>query len=396
MRLAVIGDVQHYRDAQGRLCALEPVVAQLDHWAALFDELVLCAPLSPGLPPVGFAPYSAPNLRLVPLRKGGGDNLRAKLAILRLIPTWFVVTRRTAREAGAVHLRCPSNIGLIGLFSTWGAAPLRHGFFAGVWRGYPGEPASYRLQRFLLGSRWFRGPVSVYSPADPAHPKLEPSFSPSINVAQWEAAGPAAEVKVADIRAGRRPQPYRLVTVGRLSDNKNQQCIVRALAVLVDSGVDAHLDILGEGPCLGELEALADSLGVADRCWFRGPVSHPEVMDAFARADIQLLATRQEGFGKVLLEGMVHATVPVFTESPLGEEIAGGGSRGLVFDADDPAALAAAVRSLIDDLPRWAQMAESARSYAGEMTLERFGEGLKAMLERHWHITLRGSAEGAA
>lgn len=77
VKLAVIGDTQHYRDSQGRLCALEPVVNQLDRWAQLFDEVVMNAPLDAGPPPPGFAPYSALNVTIEPLPRAGGNTLES-------------------------------------------------------------------------------------------------------------------------------------------------------------------------------------------------------------------------------------------------------------------------------------------------------------------------------
>ena len=394
LTLAVIGDTQHYRDPHGRLCALEPVVMQLDRWAALFDELVIVAPLDPGPVPVGFGPYSATNISIEPLPKGGGNTIWAKLGMLRLIPVWALVTRRVARRVDAVHLRCPCNIGLIAIFSTWKATRFRHGFYAGVWRGYPGEPFFFGLQRRLLGSRWFDGPVSVYAGRRPDRPNLEPFFSPSYDLAYWEQAGPAAAAKVERIREGAAEgRPWRLITVGRLTPNKNQRVIIEALGRVTDAGADVHLDVYGDGPCRGELVDLARSRGVADRVTFHGSVSHPAIMAAFEAADLNILATRQEGFGKVLLEGMVHATVPVFAESPVADELSGGATRGLVFHADDSGELAAHILSLTTDTERWAKMAADARTFGQEMTLDRFADRVREMLQDQWSVTLPDPSE---
>lgn len=390
MRLAVIGDTQHYRDAEGRLCALEPVVNQLDRWADLFDEVVLCAPLDPGPPPAGFAPYTATNLRIDPLPRGGGNTLLAKLGLVARIPEWFVRTRRVARSVDAVHLRCPCNVGLVAIVSTWKAVPHRYAMYAGVWRGYEGEPRFFGLQRRLLASRWFGGPVSVYADRDPQRPHLEPLFSPSYSRAQWEADGPGAEATIERIAHDPAPEPWRLVIVGRLTVNKNQRPAVEAMARVRDSGVDAHLDVYGDGPCRSDLEALAAHLGVSDRVTFHGSVDHGEVMAAFARADLNVLTTRQEGYGKVLLEGMVHATVPIFTESPVAGEISGRGSRGVVVPADDVAALADAIVELAKDRPRWAAMAAEARAYAATVSLDAFEDRVRELLEAQWGVELRG------
>lgn len=388
MRLAVIGDTQHYRDGDGRLCALEPVVNQLDRWAELFDEVVLCAPLDPGPPPPGFAPYRSTNLSIEPLRKAGGNTRAAKLGLLAHLLPWARTTRKVARSVDAIHLRCPCNIGLVAIFSTWRAGCLRYAMYAGVWQGYDGEPTFFGLQRKLLASRWFGGPVSVYADRDPQRPHLEPFFSPSFSSADIDRAAAGAAAKLERIADPAVDGPWRLVTVGRLTPNKNQRTIVCALPAIVAAGVDARLDVYGDGPCRDELEQLADDLGVRDRVGFHGSVDHGTVMAAFAAADINLLSTRQEGFGKVLLEGMVHATVPIFGVSPVSGEISGDGSRGLVFPPDDADQLAALVVELVSDRERWASMAVAARDYAGAMTLEAFQDRVRELLERQWKVDL--------
>jgi glycosyltransferase involved in cell wall biosynthesis len=388
VRLAVIGDTQHYRDAQGRLCALEPVVNQLDRWAELFDEVVLCAPLDPGPPPAGFGAYRSTNLRIEPLRRGGGNTLLAKVGLLGRLPSWAWTTRRVARSVDAVHLRCPCNIGLVAIFSTWRAGALRYAMYAGVWHDYDGEPRFFGLQRKLLGSPRFGGPVSVYADRDPSRPHLEPFFSPSFSSADWELARAGAEAKIEEIANGERGRPLRLVSVGRLTPNKNQQTVIRAVPLIVHGGVDARLDLYGDGPCRSELEALAADLGVADRVTFHGSVGHGEVMRAFAGADLNLLSTRQEGYGKVLLESMVHATVPIFGESPVAGEISGDGTRGLVFPPDDPARLASHVVGLAQDPARWSKMAQAARDYSNTVTLEAFQGRIRDLLQRHWRVSL--------
>lgn len=388
MRLAVIGDTQHYRDGSGRLCALEPVVNQLDRWAALFDHVVICAPLDPGPPPAGFAPYRSTNLSIRPVARSGGNTLVAKLRLLLHIIPWAWTTRRVARSVDAVHLRCPCNIGLVAIFSTWRATRFRYALYAGVWRGYVGEPRFFALQRRLLGSRWFGGPVSVYSSRQADRPHLEPFFSPSFSGEEWTAAGPVADRKVADIRRADPERSIRLVTVGRLTTNKNQRTTVAALAGVVEHGLDAALDVYGDGPERAQLEKLAVELGVADRVVFHGSVDHGEVMEAFVDADFNLLSTRQEGYGKVLLEGMVHAVVPIFGDSPVAGEISGDGSRGVVVSADDPAAYTAAVVDMVEHPRIWAERASAARAYAATVSLDAFEQRVRDMLERQWGVDL--------
>lgn len=385
--LAIFGDMPHHRDQDGQLHGLEPLVAQLDLWGALFDRVVLCGPLLPGPPPSGFAPYATPGVEIVALPRAGGNTLRAKLSMIPRVPGWAWSTRRVARSVDAVHLRCPCNIGLVAIFSTWRAVHHRYAIYAGVWRPYANEPRSFGLQRRLLASRWFGGPVNVYSDPDPARPHLEPFFSPSFTDAEWRAASPGVAAKAADIAARPQAGPWRLVVVGRLTPNKNQQAAIRTLALVVEAGLDASLDVLGDGPERDRLEALAAELGVADRVAFRGMVDLSEVTATFAASHLQLLTSKQEGFGKVLLEGMVQGVVPLLSHSPASGEISGHGSRGTVIDPADPATISRGVLELVADRARWTAMIDDARAYTAAHTLEVFGTEIRSMLERQWKVT---------
>ena len=225
-------------------------------------------------------------------------------------------------------------------------------------------------------------------------PHLEPFFSPSFTDADWDDAQPGVVAKLADLAERPSAGPWRLVVVGRLTPNKNQQAAVRALALVVEAGLDASLEVLGDGPERDRLEALAADLGVADRVAFRGMVDLREVTATFAASHIQLLTSKQEGFGKVLLEGMVQGVVPLLSHSPASGEISGHGSRGVIVDPEDPAAIARAVQDLVADRRRWARMVDDARAYTGAHTLEVFGQEVRAMLERQWHVELqRASAQ---
>lgn len=384
-RLAFVSDLPHHR-ADGVVYGLTPVVEQLRHWAHLVDELVVCGTLLPGAPPEGASPLPE-GVAFVAIRAGGGNTRRAKLGLLVRLPGWALETRRIARSVDAVALRCPANVAAVGLFSTWRATAHRVAIYAGAWRTYPGEPRPYRWQRVVLRSRLFGGPVLVY--ADDPGPGLEASFSPSHDRRGWEAAERAAEALVE--RIGERPRsgPWRLVVAGRLTPNKNQVVAIEALALLVAEGLDVHLEVIGEGPRRGDLERRARELGVADRVRFLGEVAHDEVLERFAEADLQLLPTRGEGYGKVLLEGMVVGVVPVFADGPAAGSIGGDGRRGIAVLADRPDRFAAAVASLVEDRARWISMAVAARAYAGTRTLEAYEGNLREVLERRWGVELR-------
>jgi glycosyltransferase involved in cell wall biosynthesis len=155
--------------------------------------------------------------------------------------------------------------------------------------------------------------------------------------------GPAAACE--ETGGGCRPRGQRrlLGCVGRLSSEKGFDVAVRALRTLPD----CDLVVVGVGPRRGELEALARSLGVAERVSFDGWVPWP--WTEHRCFDAVLVPSRYEGFGLVAVEAMA-AGMPVVASKVAGlAEVVTDGVTGLLVDPDDPAALAGAVRRVLDD-----------------------------------------------
>ena len=388
MRLGVLADTRHHRDGAGRLCAASPVAAQLEQLAAMFDEVVLCVPVHPGPPPAGFRPYGGSRFSVVPLRPGGGDSAAAKAALAARLPGWAAAMAQVIRRVDALHLRSPCNIGLLGLLAARVTTKPRYAMYAGSWHGYPGEPWSYRLQRRLLASKRFGGPVTVYTDQRPTAPHLVPFFSPTCARARWEASSTAVAERLDRLASGRPIAPVRLVTVGDVSANKNQRVVLQAVGCLRRRGLDVRLEVVGDGPLLGELRRLAASTGLEAAVRFRGRLGPDAVGEAFRRADLNVLSSVTEGFPKVVVEGMVEGAVPITSRFPMAAHLSGDGRRGVTFDHGDHEELAARITELAASPARVAAMVRSGRAYAATVTLESFGDQLRALLEERWGVVL--------
>ena len=86
---------------------------------------------------------------------------------------------------------------------------------------------------------------------------------------------------------------YRILTVGRLTAQKDFQVSVEAMKLLKDSGVNARWYILGEGEKRGELETKIRELGLEQDFFLPGAVENP--YPYMAQADLYVHATRYEG-----------------------------------------------------------------------------------------------------
>jgi colanic acid/amylovoran biosynthesis glycosyltransferase len=100
------------------------------------------------------------------------------------------------------------------------------------------------------------------------------------------------------------PDRPRLVSVGRLAEQKGQLLLVEASARLRDRGADFELVIVGDGPMREELEQLIDRLGLQDRVRITGFLDNRAVRRELEAARALVLPSFAEGLPVVLMEAM--------------------------------------------------------------------------------------------
>jgi glycosyltransferase involved in cell wall biosynthesis len=170
-----------------------------------------------------------------------------------------------------------------------------------------------------------------------------------------------------------RPAPedswqWRLLYVGRIDPRKGIDTAIEALPRLAP---DASLTVVGGGddPHLDELRSLAGRLGVTGRVTFeRQP--RDEVPSAYANSDAVVFPVRwEEPFGLVPLEAMAVGRPVVATGTGGSAEYLSHEENCLIFEHDDPGALAAAVTRLAEDDALRHRLRER-----GFETAARFGE----------------------
>ena len=108
----------------------------------------------------------------------------------------------------------------------------------------------------------------------------------------------------------RKPEPGNLLSVGRLHWRKGFPDLLLAAHILLKEGVDFKLHIIGEGPERPLLEFMIRDLGLQERVYLEGKKSHNELRAYFAKAQVFVLSSLQEGFPNALAEAMM-AGVPV-------------------------------------------------------------------------------------
>lgn len=198
-----------------------------------------------------------------------------------------------------------------------------------------------------------------------------------IDTARFERADPA---QVAAIRA---KYGERLVLfVGLLRYYKGVEYLIRAMAA-----VDGRALLAGgeSSRRQGELEALAQSLGVAERVVFLGP-QEQALPALYHAADVFTLPSieRSEAFGIVQLEAMA-AGRPVVS-ADVGTGVAWVNQHevtGLVVQPRDVAQLSAALNRLLTDADLRQRLGAAGRErVAQEFTLDKMVDRIEALYDR--------------
>ena len=157
-------------------------------------------------------------------------------------------------------------------------------------------------------------------------------------------------------------ETFVVAAIGRLVPIKGFDILLRALPTVVASLPRTRALVVGDGPEMEALAALARSLGVADHVRMDG--ASAEVETILSAADVLAAPSRNEGMGRVLVEAMALG-VPVIGAAVGGiPDVIGNGLGGGLVPPDDPAALAAALIEIGGDPGRRLKLAEAARERA--------------------------------
>ncbi|TBN38651.1 glycosyltransferase [Paracoccus subflavus] len=108
-------------------------------------------------------------------------------------------------------------------------------------------------------------------------------------------------------------QPLRACFVGRLVPYKGPDMLLEAVAPLARDG-RLVLDMIGDGPMMGDLRAQAQRLGIGEAVTFHGNLAHEAVQAVMVRANLLTFPSIREFGGGVVLEAMALGVVPMVVD----------------------------------------------------------------------------------
>lgn len=188
-----------------------------------------------------------------------------------------------------------------------------------------------------------------------------------------------------------RPEggPLHLLMLGTIGGDKGQLDAIEATAMALSNGADVRLDMYGRGSsdAVSEVGAAILSTGWTDEIGLHDAVK--DVRPLLARADVLIMASKNEAFGRVTVEAL-EAGLPVvgYDAGATSEILAQGGG---ILVAPTSTAMAEAIESLASHADLLSQKTEEAQEagqrWSASRTDEEFVDLVEQVLAEHVRLS---------
>jgi glycosyltransferase involved in cell wall biosynthesis len=176
---------------------------------------------------------------------------------------------------------------------------------------------------------------------------------------------------------GRRAPVPTVLALGRIEPYKRTEMLVDAVATVPG----ARLVVAGSGTGMEALRAHVERRGLAARVDLLGFVDDATKVRLLREAHVVATASRKEGWGLTVVEAAACGTPAVAFDVPGLRDAIRDGETGVLVPGDHPAALAAALRRVLEDAALRERLAAGAVAWAARFTWERAAAEISALID---------------
>lgn len=170
-----------------------------------------------------------------------------------------------------------------------------------------------------------------------------------------------------------------ILSLSRLSQEKNITAILKAMPELIVAMPDIQLVLVGKGPQREELEELATLLKITDHVTFVGEKERQEVPDYYAMADLFVSASESESQGLTYIESLACGTNIIAKKNVYTAGLIGNGDFGQLFLHDED--LATVILKELNASKDQADLAEKRQQLLYDISSEAFGSHVLAFYQ---------------
>ena len=350
-----------------------PYEKEMQLWAKYSDEIQFCCPVWNEDRNLLVSQIKFSILESIALSEFSVGNIKAAFfSITKVLKNIFIIFK-TMQQADHIHLRCPGNIGLIScILQVFFPSKSKTAKYAGNWDSKSKQPWSYRLQKWILNNTFLTRNIQVLVYGEWANQ--------SGNIKSFFTAS-YSEIEKEAIQKTINPNSLiKLIFVGSLSAGKNPLYAIQLLEQLLQKNKNVVLDIYGDGILRESLEKYILNNNLSQYVILHGNQNAEVLKKAYQQSHFVILASKSEGWPKVIAEGMFWGCVPFATAVSCVPYMLDYGNRGVLLQMDlEKDALA--IVSLIVNSAEFENKSRAAVNWSGEYTLERFERDIQKMIQ---------------
>jgi glycosyltransferase involved in cell wall biosynthesis len=315
-----------------------------------------------------YSQFSEEQLTLQSASIGRKSSALGKMAYLKAIPSVKKLIIDFAPDI--VHAHYATSYGLLGAIS--GFKP----YIISVWGSDVYDfPDKSLVHRFII-TKILSSATRIASTSECMAKKVQDLLGPGTHVdvtpfgVDMSRFTPERKVSNSD------QSPITIGTVKTMAHKYGIDTLIKAFAICrreLSSSPNSttrkiRLHIVGDGPDLFNLIALAENQGISDVTTFSGSIFHEEVPENLAGMDVFVALSRldSESFGVAIVEAGAMGIPVVVSDRGGLPEVVLDRKTGIVVPSDNPEAAAEAILELIENASLRSQLGQAARAHVAE------------------------------
>ncbi|WP_418514142.1 glycosyltransferase [Corallibacter sp.] len=323
MKFLIITHVEHVLN-EGKYYGYAPYINEMNIWLSHVEDVEVIAPLKQGEISAIETFYQHSNLKFSAIPSIEFTSSKLIFKSFFKLPIILFKIIKACRRADHIHLRCPGNIGLLGvLVQMFFPNKIKTAKYAGNWDPKSQQPVSYRIQKWILKNTFLSKNISalVYGRWPNQTKNVLPFFTASFY-----------DSEINKVLKKEKINTYRFVFIGSLVEGKQPLKAIKIIESLKHKGYDVVLNIYGDGSLKQPLECYVGDNDLQHIVYFHGNVDKETIKTAYNNADFCILLSKSEGWPKAIAEAMFFGVIPIATKVSCVPWMLNNGKRGILVD----------------------------------------------------------------
>lgn len=240
-----------------------------------------------------------------------------------------------------------------------------------------GRSLPYKVMNYL-SSGWIANSAAVQRKYGRL---LDRSKSKVIYYSMQLRRGVATSPKQTESAVAEQNGEFRCIIVGTLFEGKGQEDALLAIVELAKRQIKTELLVVGKGDpsYYQRLLNITSTNSLENHVIFTGHVNDP--FPLFQSADVALVCSRAEAFGRVTIEAMLAGKPVIASRSGANEELVREGFNGMLYNAAEPTDLADKIALLHANRSCAERLGHNGKQWAEEtFTKERYSREILSFL----------------